>query len=303
MDLKSKIILIYGPTASGKSKFALKLAEKINGEIINADSMQVYKELKILSARPLKKDCQKIIHYLYGFQSVKKDFSAGDWLKLANQNILLIKRKKKIPILVGGTGLYFKALTDGLVKIPKIPIKLRNRIRSLHKKIGQEKFFSKLINIDPLIKNNINKFDTQRSIRAYEIKTFTKKSMINWFKDTKPYFNDDVFYKIYLDLPRDEIIKKIYLRTRQMIKNGAIKEVKNFLKLKVSKKKTANKAIGITEIKEFLEKKISISVVIERIAVKTRQYAKRQTTWGRGKMSDWTRISPKNSSKFLKKFR
>ena len=303
MDLKSKIILIYGPTASGKSKFALKLAEKINGEIINADSMQVYKELKILSARPLKKDCQKIIHYLYGFQSVKKDFSAGDWLKLANQNILLIKRKKKIPILVGGTGLYFKALTDGLVKIPKIPIKLRNKIRSLHKKIGQEKFFSKLINIDPLIKNNINKFDTQRSIRAYEIKTFTKKSMINWFKDTKPYFNDDVFYKIYLDLPRDEIIKKIYLRTRQMIKNGAIKEVKNFLKLKVSKKKTANKAIGITEIKEFLEKKISISVVIERIAVKTRQYAKRQTTWGRGKMSDWTRISPKNSSKFLKKFR
>ena len=303
MDLKSKIILIYGPTASGKSKFALKLAEKINGEIINADSMQVYKELKILSARPLKKDCQKIIHYLYGFQSVKKDFSAGDWLKLANQNILLIKRKKKIPILVGGTGLYFKALTDGLVKIPKIPIKFRNKIRSLHKKIGQEKFFSKLINIDPLIKNNINKFDTQRSIRAYEIKTFTKKSMINWFKDTKPYFNDDVFYKIYLDLPRDEIIKKIYLRTRQMIKNGAIKEVKNFLKLKVSKKKTANKAIGITEIKEFLEKKISISVVIERIAVKTRQYAKRQTTWGRGKMSDWTRISPKNSSKFLEKFR
>ena len=303
MDLKSKIILIYGPTASGKSKFALKLAEKINGEIINADSMQVYKELKILSARPLKKDCQKIKHYLYGFQSVKKDFSAGDWLKLANQNILLIKRKKKIPILVGGTGLYFKALTDGLVKIPKIPIKFRNKIRSLNKKIGQEKFFSKLINIDPLIKNNINKFDTQRSIRAYEIKTFTKKSMINWFKDTKPYFNDDVFYKIYLDLPRDEIIKKIYLRTRQMIKNGAIKEVKNFLKLKVSKKKTANKAIGITEIKEFLEKKISISVVIERIAVKTRQYAKRQTTWGRGKMSDWTRISPKNSSKFLKKFR
>ena len=303
MDLKSKIILIYGPTASGKSKFALKLAEKINGEIINADSMQVYKELKILSARPLKKDCQKIKHYLYGFQSVKKDFSAGYWLKLANQNILLIKRKKKIPILVGGTGLYFKALTDGLVKIPKIPIKFRNKIRSLHKKIGQEKFFSKLINIDPLIKNNINKFDTQRSIRAYEIKTFTKKSMINWFKDTKPYFNDDVFYKIYLDLPRDEIIKKIYLRTHQMIKNGAIKEVKNFLKLKVAKKRTANKAIGITEIKEFLEKKISISVVIERIAVKTRQYAKRQTTWGRGKMSDWTRISPKNSSKFLEKFR
>ena len=119
MDLKSKIILIYGPTASGKSKFAVKLAKKINGEIINADSMQVYKELKILSARPNKKDYKKIKHHLYGFQNVKKNFSTGDWLKLVNKKILDIKKKKKVPILVGGTGLYFKALTDGLVKYSK----------------------------------------------------------------------------------------------------------------------------------------------------------------------------------------
>ena len=141
MDLTSKIILIYGPTASGKSKFAVQLAKKIDGEIINADSMQVYKELKILSARPLKKDYQKIKHHLYGFQSVKKNFSTGDWLKLVNKKILDLKKRKKVPILVGGTGLYFKAMTDGLVKIPNIPIKFRSKIRSLHKKLGSKNFF------------------------------------------------------------------------------------------------------------------------------------------------------------------
>ena len=121
MDLKSKIILIYGPTASGKSKFAIKLAKKISGQIINADSMQVYRGLRILTARPSPKDYQKISHHLFGFQSAKKNFSTGDWLRLVNKKILYCKKIKKIPILVGGTGLYFKALTDGLVSIPKIP--------------------------------------------------------------------------------------------------------------------------------------------------------------------------------------
>ena len=173
MDFKSKIILIYGPTASGKSKFAIKLAKKINGEIINADSMQVYKELKVLTARPFKKDYKSIKHHLYGIQNAKKNFSTGDWLKLANQKILQCKKINKTPILVGGTGLYFKALTDGLVNIPIIPISFRNKVRNLHKRIGQKKFFLKLLKIDPLIKDRINSLDAQRSIRAYEIKTFT----------------------------------------------------------------------------------------------------------------------------------
>ena len=141
MDLKSKIILISGPTASGKSIFAIKLAKKIKGEIINADSMQVYKELRILTARPIKKELKKIKHHLYGFQSVKKKFSTGEWLKLVIKNISTIKKRKKIPIIVGGTGLYFKALTDGLVKIPNIPIKFRIKIRNLQKKNRTKKIF------------------------------------------------------------------------------------------------------------------------------------------------------------------
>ena len=140
MDLKSKIILVSGPTSSGKSNFATQLALKINGEIINADSMQVYKELKILTARPKIKEYKNIKHHLYGFLSVKKNFSTGSWLKLTLQKIKEIKKRKKVPILVGGTGLYFKALTEGLVKIPNIPSKLRNKIRKNHKIIGKKNF-------------------------------------------------------------------------------------------------------------------------------------------------------------------
>ena len=149
MDFKSKIILISGPTASGKSSFAIKVAKKVDGEIINSDSMQVYKELKILSARPDPKKYQKIKHHLYGFYNVTKNFSTGDWLKLVIKKIMEVKKRKKTPILVGGTGLYFKALTDGLVKIPNIPIKIRNQIRAQQLKIGQDKFYKKLLKLDP----------------------------------------------------------------------------------------------------------------------------------------------------------
>ena len=301
MDLKSKIILIYGPTASGKSSFAIKLAKKINGEVINADSMQVYKELKILSARLNKKDYKNIKHHLYGFQNVKKKFSTGHWLKLVNMKILEIKKRKKIPILVGGTGLYFKALTDGLVKIPNIPNKYREKIRSLHKKIGSKKFYSKLVKLDPLIKHYLNPSDTQRVIRAYEIKLFTKKSIYEWFKNTKSKYEQKDFYKIYIDFPRDELIKQISYRAGKMIERGAILEVKRFIKLKVPKNKTASKAIGINEIKDFINKKIQISELIEKISIKTRQYAKRQTTWGRGHMSDWNKIKSNGLNQFLKK--
>jgi tRNA dimethylallyltransferase len=303
MDLKSKIILISGPTASGKSNFSIKLAKKINGEIINADSMQVYKELKILSARPNLKDYQSVKHHLYGFHSIKNNFSTGDWLKNAIKKIKEVRRRKKIPIFVGGTGLYFKALTEGLVSIPNIPIKYRNNIRDLQKKLGQKKFYQKLIKLDPNSKEKINSTDTQRSIRAYEVKQYTKKSLHDWFKNTKSYFEKEDFYKIYIDYPREELIQRIGKRTEQMIKIGAINEVKRFVKLKVRKDKSVNKAIGIHEIKEYLEKRNDISEVIEKISIKTRQYAKRQSTWARGNMMSWFKLPPHDVNKFLKKIK
>ncbi len=302
MDLKSKIILIYGPTASGKSEFAVKLAKKINGEIINADSIQIYKELKILSARPIKKKYKKIEHHFYGFKSVKKNFSTGDWLKLVNKKILYLKKKNKVPILVGGTGLYFKALTDGLVNIPTPPTKFRYKIRLLHKKLKSDKFFSKLVKLDPLVKNRIQPSDSQRSIRAYEVKLFTSRSIYDWFKRTKSNYEIKDFFKIYIDFPRNELLDRINLRAREMIKKGAISEVRKFIKLKVRKDKTAYKAIGIREVNEYLKKKIEIDEVIEKISIKTRQYAKRQSTWARGNMQNWNRMNPISLKKFLKKF-
>jgi tRNA dimethylallyltransferase len=303
MDFKSKIILISGPTASGKSNFSVKLAKKINGEIINADSMQVYKELKILSARPNLKDYQKIKHHLYGFHSVKKNFSTGDWLKIAIKKIKEIKKRKKIPIFVGGTGLYFKALTDGLVSIPNIPIRFRNKVRALHKDLGQKKFYQKLIKLDSNSKEKINPTDAQRSIRAYEVKQFTKKSLHDWFQNTKSYFEKDDFLKIYIDYPREELVQRIGKRAEKMIKLGAIQEVKKFVKLKVRKDKSVNKAIGINEIKEYLEERKDMTDVIEKISIKTRQYAKRQSTWARGNMMSWLKLYPQDLNEFLKKIK
>tara|TARA_B100001540_G_scaffold299592_1_gene304238 strand:+ start:1901 stop:2809 length:909 start_codon:yes stop_codon:yes gene_type:complete len=301
MDYKSKIILISGSTASGKSNFSLKLSKKINGEIINADSMQVYKELRILTARPKKNQYQNIKHHLYGFQSVKKSFSAGNWLKLAIKKIHTIKKRKKIPILVGGTGLYFKVLIDGIVKIPNIPIKLRNKVRTLHKKLGQKKFYNELIKLDPFIKKKINSSDMQRSIRAYEVKLYTNKSLIKWFESTKSKFSENDFIKIYIDFPRPELLKRISKRTDEMFKQGVIEEVKKFIKLKTKYDKTANKVIGINEIRDFIKKKSDLEETKEKIIIKTRQYAKRQSTWARGHMQNWQKLSPQEIKKFLKK--
>ena len=303
MDLKSKIILIAGPTASGKSEFAIKIAKKINGEIINADSMQVYKQLKILTARPKKIDQKNITHHLYGFQNVKKNFSTGNWLKLVIKKINEIKKKNKIPILVGGTGLYFKSLTEGLVKIPNIPQRIREETRLLQKKIGQKKFYQKLTKVDPLVKNKINSNDVQRSIRAFEIKKFTKLSITQWFKKTKILFKSDNFIKIYIDFPRDELVERIKERVERMFHNGAIEEVKKYNKIKVKSENSSNKVIGIEEVGKYLEGELDLRQTKEIIFIKTRQYAKRQTTWARGQMGSWQKISPQDLKKYLKKIK
>ena len=301
MDFKSKIVLISGPTASGKSSFAIKLAKKIKGEIINADSMQIYKQLKILSARPNPKNYQRIKHHLYGFHDVNKNFSTGDWLKLVIKKINEVRKRKKIPIIVGGTGLYFKALTDGLVNIPNIPYRFRNQIRSLHLKVGNKKFYQELLKIDPTSRNKINPTDSQRLIRAFEVKKFTKKSIHEWFKNTKSKFENGNFFKIYIDYDRKELIERINLRTHDMIETGAINEVNKFIKLKINKDKTATKAIGVNEIKAYLANEKKLDEIKEKISIKTRQYAKRQSTWARSNMIDWIKLKPKDINKFLKK--
>ena len=287
---QKKIILIAGPTASGKSKLAVKLAKYFNGEIINADSMQIYKEISILTSKPKSEDTKIIKHHLYGVNSVKKKFSTGHWLKLAIKKIKEQWHNKKIPIIVGGTGLYFKALTEGLVKIPIISVRKRNQIRKLHKKIGQKNFFNKLSKIDPLTKKFISSHDQQRSMRAYEVKKFTNKSLFEFIKETKSNFKNSVFKKIFINIPKELLNEKIEERVEQMFKEDVVSEVKKFLKNKVKKDLSSSKIIGVKEIEDYLNGKITLIKANQLIKQKTRQYAKRQFTWARGHMKSWDMI-------------
>ena len=243
--MSKKIILLAGPTASGKSKLAVYLAKKINGEIINADSMQVYKEFSILSSRPTKSEIKKNKHHLYGIVSVKKYFSAGDWLKEAKKKIDVCLKKRKVPILVGGTGLYFNTITKGISKIPDIDNKTRFKVRALFNELGFKRFYKKLLSLDPNIRNKISSTDSQRMQRAYEVKLKTKKSLFEWIAGTKSDFLDFNIKKVFIDIPREVLLKKISLRTEQMFKNNCIKEVRRFNKLKVKKILSANKLIGV----------------------------------------------------------
>ncbi len=299
--MSKKIILLAGPTASGKSKLAISLAKKLNGEIINADSMQIFREFKILSSRPNLIDTKKIKHHLYGIISVKRYFSVGDWLKKARKKIDICLKRKKVPIIVGGTGLYFNTITKGISKIPDIDNKTRNKVRHLHKKLGYKKFYNLLVKIDPKIKGRIFATDSQRVQRAYEVKLKTNKSLFDWFANTKSDFLDFEIKKLFIEIPRDKLLKKISMRTELMFKEKCINEVIKFNKLKIKKDLSANKLIGVQEINDFLNGSISLNQCKELINIKTRQYAKRQNTWARGHMKNWNKIYSENLSILLKK--
>ncbi len=299
--MSKKIILLAGPTASGKTKLAIRLAKKINGEIINADSMQVFKEFNILSSRPSVYEIKKVKHHLYGVISVKSYFSVGDWFKHAKNKINICLGMHKTPIIVGGTGLYFNTITKGISKIPDIDTKTRNNVRKLYKKVGYKKFYDQLLKLDPKVKNRILPTDSQRAQRAYEVKLKTKKSLYDWFVNTKSEFKDFDLRTIFLDVPREELLKKICTRTDQMFSNKCINEVKKFNSMKINKNLSANKLIGVKEISDFLNGSISLEECKKLINIKTRQYAKRQNTWARGHMKNWNKLYSKNFSNLLKK--
>ena len=299
--MSKKIILLAGPTASGKSKLAIHLAKKLKGEIINADSMQIYKEFSILSSRPNKLEIKKAKHHLFGAVSVKNYFSAGDWLKETKKKINLCFKKKKTPIIVGGTGLYFNTITKGISKIPDIDLKTRTQVRNQFKKLGYKKFYEKLLEIDPKVKGKILPTDSQRTQRAYEVKLKTKKSLFDWIANTKSDFLNYNLKKIFLDIPRQELLQKISKRTEMMFKENCISEVKKFNSLKLNKSLSANKLIGVQEINQYLKDNISLDECKELINIKTRQYAKRQNTWARGHMKNWNKLYSKNFSILLKK--
>ncbi|MFL2889792.1 MAG: tRNA (adenosine(37)-N6)-dimethylallyltransferase MiaA [Pelagibacteraceae bacterium] len=299
--MSGKLILIAGPTASGKSSLGINLAKKINGEIINADSMQVYKEFSVLSSRPKKKDLTQVKHHLYGFISVKDHFSAGTWLNLLKKTISKCVKNKKIPIVLGGSGLYFNTITMGISKIPHIDSKTRIFVRNLHKEIGQTEFYKKLLSIDPLAEKKFSSTDTHRSMRAFEVKIYTKKSLYEWVSKTKSDFLNFDIKKFYIDIPKEDLLTNISKRTENMFSNKCINEVRKFIKIRIDRSLSANKLIGVKEIRDYLNNLNSLEKTKELINIKTRQYAKRQNTWSRGHMKNWNKIYSKNLSILTKK--
>ena len=285
--IKKKIILLFGPTASGKSRLALDIAREYNGEIVNADSMQVYKEVKILSARPNDKS---INHHLYGFLSVKKNFSTGSWYKLAAKKIKEINKKGKIALVVGGTGLYFKALTNGLSEIPAVPkININSKL--------DKNYISK----NPKIFKGILTSDKQRVQRAFSVYKYTGKPLWLWQKKNKKIFKTTELIKIFLHPAKSEIENRIKKRFDEMLQKGAIQEAENFKKIRVNSINSSNFIIGLKEISEFLSKKISLDELKDKVLIRTRQYAKRQLTWQRGQMKDWKGFNDTNYLDLRKK--
>ena len=276
-----KNILIFGPTASGKSKLALDIAKKFNGEIINADSMQIYKEIKILSARPNDKS---IKHHLYGIISVKKNFSVGLWYKLAVEKINRINKKGKIAIVVGGTGLYFKILVDGLSEIPEVP-KIDLNLNALNRSYIVDNYERKY----PGIFKGIDLNDKQRLYRALSVYKHTGTPLWVWYEKKNKifFFKSNDFSKIYLNPPKPELENRIRKRFNEMLKNGALKEAENFKKLKINSLNSSNFIIGLKEISEYLNSQITLEELKKKVVIRSRQYAKRQFTWQRGQMKDW----------------
>ena len=292
-----KIILLFGPTASGKSRLAVDIAKELKGEVVNADSMQVYKEIKILSARPNNKS---IKHHLYGFVSAKENFSVGSWYKLAATKIKKINKKGKIAIVVGGTGLYFKVLVDGLAEMPEVQKIDYSYLNPIGRWMMQN-YYSKRY---PKIFEGINRNDIQRISRAISVYNATGITLSDWQKKkNKKYFNSKEFIKICLIPPKSELEERIKKRFLHMLKKGAIKEAKKYKELDLSLHSlhTSNSIIGLSEIESFLAKKISMNELKEQVLIKTRQYAKRQYTWQRGQMKDWKGFEDTNYLDLRKK--
>lgn len=286
-------IQIAGPTASGKSALAIKLAQLHNGEIINTDSMQVFDVLQVLTARPDEEETKLVAHHLYGHKNPGEDYSVAHWLEDVSDVLEDIKSRGKIPIFVGGTGLYFKALGGGLSEIPKIPENIRDKWRSKLETEGIETLYGELSDLDPETARSLKPADKQRITRALEVFEATGKPIGHFHGDPgKALINPALAKKIILMPPRPTLHQRIETRFQQMVDLGAIEEVKNFMALAVDPGHTSAKAIGLREITAYLDGEISLERAIELSVIATRQYAKRQSTWFRNQLGDdWQIIS------------
>ncbi len=281
------IICIAGPTASGKSAYALELAKKYGGEIINADALQVYKDLQVLSARPTKVEMAGIPHHLYGCVDVRTRYSAGQWGRDVMPVIRAVQARGKMPILVGGTGLYFKALTEGLAHIPEPGRVARNKAQLILERKGIESLRSRARSLDPVATKRVLGHDPQRLLRIVSVALGTGKPLSAWQEDTYPLIQPG-YWKGHVLLPdREALYARINSRFSKMVSNGGLEEAKRIHALDLPDDLPLMKAIGLKELCAHLDGELSLEEAVEMAKRQTRRFAKRQLTWLRGNMKDW----------------
>jgi len=289
-------VLIAGPTASGKSALAMALAEKVGGLVVNADSMQVYRDLRIITARPTTADEAHIPHILYGHVDAAVNYSVGAWCRDAGNAIKEIAGQGRVPVLVGGTGLYFKALTTGLAAVPPIPADIRDDVRDRLQREGAPALHAQLMQLDPATAQRVTANDRSRISRALEVVLATGRALSDWHRDGLPTLIDPKkAAKVFLTCERTELVQRIERRFAGMLDNGAVDEVGRLAARELDKSLPAMKAHGVPWLMRYLKGEISREEAAAGAIMDTRRYAKRQLTWFRNQMKDWPRETPEQA--------
>ena len=283
--MKAPILLIAGPTASGKSALALRLAEATGGEIVNADALQLYADLRVLTARPSPEEEARAPHHLFGVADAADGWSVGRWLRAAQDVLANVNGPA---IFVGGTGLYFRALTEGLAEIPPVPAEVRRALEARFEAEGEDAFRAALAKVDPAAANRIAPGDRQRLSRAMEVHVATGKALSDWQAETAGTITD--FHAVVLEPPRDELYGRCDARLVQMVQLGAVQEVQKLQDRGLSPTLPAMKAVGVREFAAHLRGEKGLEEAIADAQRETRRYAKRQMTWFRNQTPGWPRI-------------
>jgi tRNA dimethylallyltransferase len=288
-----RAVLIAGPTASGKSALALDVAESLGGVIVNADSMQVYRDLRVITARPTADDEARAPHKLYGFVDAAENYSVGRWCRDVEEALTEIGRQGRVPILVGGTGLYFKALTSGLAAVPPIPADIRAGVRERLQREGAPALHAELMRLDPATAQRVTANDRSRISRALEVVLATGRALSDWHREGLPPLIDPVrAVKVFITCERKELVRRIEARFEAMMKSTALDEVRRLAERKLDPTLPAMKAHGVPWLIRHLNDEISREDAIAGAVMDTRRYAKRQLTWFRNQMKDWVWVDP-----------
>lgn len=288
-------LLIAGPTASGKSRLALELAERLDGTIVNADSMQVYRELRVLTARPSPADEARCPHRLYGLRSVAEPCSAGQWLELAQAAIAEAQAAGRLPIVVGGTGLYFRVLTEGLAPVPEIAPELRAELRARLAALGPRAFHAELAARDPETAAMIRPSDPQRLLRAFEVWEATGMPLAEWQRRPVTTPLSGPLLTLALEPPRAELYARCDARFARMMEEGALDEVRGLDAAGFDPALPAMRALGVPHLLRHLRGEIPYAEAVAAAKTATRRYAKRQMTWLRTQMMSWRRLMTQDS--------